>query len=429
MPRTQVMGPPPRLQAGPPAAGRPRADRVARVRSFLQDLESDPAGVRAAIASLRLAELRAFNLNPFYLNLLTILGERHSPERVLRHAAAAVRGRLWRGWEFSRYLSHFDDGSARPRLDAWPTDLVSELLGRGRGLILCSFHLGAYRDLPTDLAIQGLRFTLPLTGEARDQTAAALARSPSRLLPEGHLLANVEERRGSLQVARALAAGGVVFAYPDGNSGQGGPAEEDGRVELELFGLPVRVKSGLARLAARYRTPILPLLALEPEAGVPRVVWAPPIEAPRQPGPGFEVYATAALYSFFEQHVLADVEQWEGGCFLHRWRVPPPVERDHAGSSPEILREVVAVLTRGRTLHLDTRRFAVLRTSRGWLCADTRALETTVDPLAEGRTIAALSATSGLEGAWLASRDEADRGPVLRFLASLWRQGGVTVRE
>jgi hypothetical protein len=171
------------------------------------------------------------------------------------------------------------------------------------------------------------------------------------------------------------------------------------------------------------------LLALERKKGGPQVVWAPPIEAPPSPGPEFEATATAALYSFFERHVLADVEQWESGCFLHRWRVPPAADRDRLGSSEMVVRQVRGLLAQGRALRLDTRRFAVLPTSRGWLCTDTRSLETTLDPLGEGRTIAALSEIGGLASEWLDSVGETDRESVLRFLASLWRQGGVTVRE
>ena len=400
--------------------------RIERVRAFLQTTEGEPAEVEKAIEALTVDDLQAFQVNAFYLNLVSAFGGCFSPAELWKMAADAVRARLWRGWEFTAYLAHFDSDDAAPRLRGWPHELIADLLARGRGLVVCSFHVGDYRYLPTDLILHGHFLTLPLNKEACEQTATALAAAPSKRIAAGHRRANVEERRGLLQIARALRRGGVLFGYADGNSGLGGPVAAQGRVDAELFGLPVRVKGGLARLAATCRAPILPLVAMPGRDGGAELVWDPPIE-PSGGDQGSEVAATRRMYAFLERCVADAPAQWESSCFLHRWRVPAERGDLPTGSVEQALSEVDELLADGRSLRLDTRRFAVLPVSGAWLCTDTKTLNSYCDPLDRGGTLSALVGERGLGADRLESIPAESRGQVLRFVASLWRQGGIAV--
>ena len=106
--------------------------------------------------------------NPTYLNLLSVFGEELTNEEVHSLTIKCIKTKLLSECEYYFYLSQvlelIKSGQRKPqsatdqnllRLKGWDLELIRSLLSRGRGLIICSFRLGAIRYVPTDLALLG----------------------------------------------------------------------------------------------------------------------------------------------------------------------------------------------------------------------------------------------------------------------------------
>jgi len=419
---------PPPAPAAPQAGGDPGNPRVS---AYLRDLDADPAAVHAAIQSLTPAELAAYGARAYHLNLLSLYGESWPCERVERAAGEAMRHKLWRGWEFyagwrrtGRAMEAAGDqadaaGRARVALDGWERALET-LRGAGGQAVLCTLHLGAYRDLPLDLALLGYRLTLPVNTSAYEQTMDALSRTHP-LLRGRWKLANVDRPGGSVALARAARQGDLLFAYVDGNTGTDGPWGEQGRTTVRFLGFEVRVKDGMARLAAALGAPVVPLVAPRRPDGRAEVRVGEPLHpGGRLKGEAQDRFAhdaTQALYAFFEPHVQHAPHQWESVCFLHRWRARPQPPAAPGG----------AELEAGRAYRIDRRRVAVLDTAAGPVLMNVRTLRSFRVPGWAGEVLARLGAPAGVGERWLAQAemDEENRTRAWDFVSQLRAQGVV----
>jgi hypothetical protein len=129
-----------------------------RVAAALRDLRADPGEVRGAIGRLDFAGLRRYGVDACHLNLLSLLGATRAVDQVARTAEECARTRLWRGWHF--YASETAGArEPRPVLAGWDAELLHRARARGRGLLVCGFHFGSYRFIPTDLGRLGFPVT------------------------------------------------------------------------------------------------------------------------------------------------------------------------------------------------------------------------------------------------------------------------------
>jgi hypothetical protein len=405
------------------------------VDAYLRDLDAEPEAVRVAIDSLSESDLECYGLTPYRFNLLSLFGESWPESEVSAVAAAAMRSKLWRGWQFYSGWRRLgarltapgggEDSALRgcTTLAGW--DVVLPLLESEEPRpVLCTLHWGAYRDLPLDLALLGRSSTAPVNSEGYEQTQDALKHSHP-LLAENYRVVNVDRPGGALALARAARRSDFLFAYVDGNTGTDGPWGDQGRVTIDFLGFRIRVKEGMARLAASLGAPLVPIVArrLGPERA--QVVVGPPIRpAGRLKGQAqddFSHSATQALYSFFEPHVRASPQDWESLCFLHRWR-----ERDTGSTSPP-LPDVERELADGASFRLDRRAVAVIRDARGPVLLDVRSLRSFRVPSWGVDALAALS-DGGLGRDWLGRTglDLPARERMVTLLSQL-RQHGVVV--
>ncbi|HEX7297147.1 MAG TPA: hypothetical protein VF251_15445, partial [Pyrinomonadaceae bacterium] len=96
--------------------------------------------------------------NPSYLNLLSVFREELTNEEVHSLTIRCIKAKLLSECEYYLHLSRVFElarsGSSKPesatdqnllRLKGWDLDLIRSLLSRGRGLIICSFRIGAIR--------------------------------------------------------------------------------------------------------------------------------------------------------------------------------------------------------------------------------------------------------------------------------------------
>jgi lauroyl/myristoyl acyltransferase len=417
----------PTLTQVPPAA--PPESMAARVAAYQRDLEADPAAVRAAVEVLSDEELVSQGLRPYQLNYLSLFGEAWPPEQVQAAARAAIRHKIWRGWEFyagmrrvSRALAApgIDAAAAAPgfaRLEGW--DEVLRVIDREPGPVaLCTLHLGAFRDAPFELALLGRRVTMPANTEGYEQTQNALAESHA-VIRERWKPTNVDYVSGTVAMARAAKRGELLFAYVDGNTGSDGPWGTQGRTQVDFVGFRVRVKDGMARLAAGLGATVLPLVTPW-EGDWARVVAGSPIRPGGRLKGGaqdaFAASATQALYAFFDPFVRAAPADWESACFLHRWR--EPATADAAGAGDHVSAD-------GATLRLDRRRVVAIDDSRAPVLLNVQSLRSFRVPEWAADAYAALIG-DGLavpSGGASPGRDAGD--PLVGFLTHLVRHGMV----
>lgn len=306
--------------------------------ALLANLAADPEAVRAHVQALEPAGLERYGLRGVYLNQLMLLGSRMPRERVRTYAESVVRNRLLGEWEFHAYLQHFnrevrgagviEDPSARSTfvwLNGWDLARIRALAAEGNGLILCSFHLGPFRFIPFDLGLLGLRMLLPLDRAAFEDTAAARETLDARM--QGLFgLTPVDIGSSMVALLKALRRGDILFVYLDGNTGLDGFTGDQGRTEITFEGLPIRVKSGIPRLAAATGATLLPLIAVRQPDGTGRVFLDEPIRpGGRLKGEAREVFVretTQALYDVLATRYRTHPDQWDSVAYLHRWRVP-----------------------------------------------------------------------------------------------------------
>lgn len=417
-----------------PVATQPDGDPVnPRVSAYLRDLDAEPAAVHAAIEALTPAELASYGARAYHLNFLSLYGTEWALEEVERASHRALRHKLWRGWEFyagwrrmDRALEHEADPSAAARgmtaLDGWPAALEA-IRGAGKSVVLCSLHLGAYRDLPLDLVRLGHRVTVPLNTSAHEQSSDAVSRTHPALIGRWNLV-NVDRPGGSVALARAARRGDLLFAYVDGNTGTDGPWGDQGRTTVRFLGFPLRVKDGMARLAAALGAPLLPVAAPRRGGGSAEVRVGEPIDpGGRLKGDAqdrFAHHATQALYDFYEPHVRAAPHEWESMCFMHRWRerpVPAAATPARESSAPAA----------GRAWRIDRRRAAVMDTAAGPVLVNVQSLRSFRVPEWAVGALARLEAEPGLDEPWLerAELTPEGRARTLELVAQLEAQGVV----
>ena len=218
--------------------------------------------------------------NPTYMNLLSVFSEELTNEEVHSLAIKCIKTKLWNEIEQSFYFSQLlelaKSGRSGPqsatdqsllRIKGWDLELIRSLLSRGRGLIICSFRLGAIRDLPTDLALlgfpisqivnqpvyEGLQLALNLLGPCPWETPPVPKSKPKA--ENIRLLKNlcVEDPRCTVEFVNALKRNEMVMFCIEGNSGSDGPWGETSKSTIDFLGLRIAVKNGAARLAVALR--------------------------------------------------------------------------------------------------------------------------------------------------------------------------------
>lgn len=417
---------------------------------YMRDLSADEQAVRACLESAGEAELKKYGVDYYFINFLSIFKDRLPLEDVWALAVRATVAKLWGGWEYYSYLTRLpekagDDVESHEtpvRLEGWDTGLIRGLLNEGKGLIICSHHLGAYRYLQTDLVFLGLKVSMPVDGESYEQTVGAinLARKALRASPsadpalmemlESLTPVNVEERSGAAEILRTLERGEVILIFADGNTGVDGPTGKKSRSEVDFFNFRISVKSGAARMSATTGAPLLPVLALASGEGTRRVVSSDPISPPpksssRAERDAFVHSAMQSIYSFLEQYARPAPEHWQSSCFLHRWRA---AARQDVPSSPDILAErsaLARLLESGARLKLDGHRVATIDTDNGRVLVDVSELKFYGNLKWAEDLLRVLAEPGGLRHGWLNSRgaDLSLKDKYLDLLAHFKRTG------
>lgn len=401
--------------AAPPAVAPPPVDvgRVARVRALLLDEAAAPHEVRTALASLDLADLQECGFPLFEAAFLSAFGDSWPRAQVRTVASDATRRAMWGGWEWRSYMAgirrHADadmrverrDAAGAPhppRLTGWNVERLRGLLGRGRGLLVCSFHYGAYRFLISDLALLGFDAVVALDAQGADEFRRVCGGIPAF---DRVRCVNVEAAGAVRELRRTLDANGVVLMYVDGNTGTGGRAPGAEGTAIEFLNSTVRVKAGAGRLAAVAGTPIVPVTAPRVSVGVGSVEISHELVPSGRAEEGFADRVVVDLYAALERAIRTEPRDWEGARLFNRWRAPEPVGDDPM-SSATARTLVTKHLGEGDAFHARQRWITAGRQRGQWIWTDIRRMRSFALPARADALVEALTAGPGVTAGWIA---------------------------
>ncbi|WP_123784155.1 hypothetical protein [Corallococcus macrosporus] len=347
--------------AAPENAAIPTASRVDRVKHLLARSDVSRSEVFDLVHSLSDDELLPFGLRAYRLNLVSLFGRDWPRERIAQAARAAAISKILGGWEYHQhYLPRLTSAPDAPQVNGAHLEQVRALLERGRGVVGVSFHFGHMRYLPSEFAHAGIATHLPLASDSYNDYWTARASNPGAALWKHFEFVDVEARAGAISLAKALARGELVFSTIDGNTGNDGTRGDARRSKVALLGSECRVKNGLFVMAARFGSPVIPMVAHNLDGQ--RACRLGPVLDPGGPLRGadaerFVEEAVQSAYTFLGEALNAYADEWCGGDLFHQWRLPAPSVTHPANEIEQRLREHLG--TGGRVV-MDTRRIVEL---------------------------------------------------------------------
>lgn len=384
------------------ATGRTSPDDI---RSMLSG-PGDAARVRAALSAMSPDQLMAFGLGAYRINLLSLFGGSWSPERIEEAACDAARSKMWGGWHYHHdYLPSLTAQPDGRQVTGIPMDAIADVLSHGRGVLFATFHVGHMRFLASDIAQAGISITMPLADDAFRDYSFAQASNPDAAVWRFMRYVNVEEKGGSLAIARVMARGGGVLSAIDGNTGIDGPHGDDRRAFVRIHQRQAKVKDGLFRMAARFGTPILPLVAVTIDGRMHCIsseVIDPKRSLSNDDADRFVEHALQSAYGMFADAVAAHPGDWCGGDLFHQWRLPEEVEALDADEARDMLAEALAD---GGRVVLDRSRVVAIADADGALWTDARTMRCYRFP-EDLAPLAACLEADGVDARWLEALPE-----------------------
>ncbi|WP_426752834.1 hypothetical protein [Myxococcus sp. Y35] len=335
--------------------------KVEQVQRLLALRDASKSEVFDLVHSLSDDELLSFGLRAYRLNLLSLFGHDWPPERIARTARAAAISKILGGWEYHQhYLPRLTSEPDAPQLAGALVEQARALVELGRGAVVVSFHLGHMRYIPSDLAHAGITTHLPLASDSYHDYETARACNPDAALWRTFSFIDVEARAGSISLAKALARGELVMSTIDGNTGIDGARGDARRSTIALLGSKCRVKNGVIAMAARFGSPVIPVVSHNRD-GL-RICTTGPVHDPGGPLRGedaerFVEEAVQGAYTFLGEALLTHADEWCGGDLFHQWRLPTPsTTRPVEEVEPSLSEHLRA----GGRVAMDTRRIVEL---------------------------------------------------------------------
>jgi len=175
--------------------------------------------------------------------------------RLLRESAEALGLNLFDTLAAERLLEN-GDSAVGESVAADGRSLVGEVLAElaapGRGVFILTGHLGCWELLggwlARELRARGLGGLGVVTGTVRNPAVDRLLQDRRRSLG----MTVLPREAGARPLLRHLRSGGIVAVLQDQNT-------QVQNLDIPFFGEPAPTPAGLARLALRYRIPVLPM--------------------------------------------------------------------------------------------------------------------------------------------------------------------------
>lgn len=192
--------------------------------------------------------------------------------------------------------------------------------------LLALFHVGPHRDLLPDLAAAGIPFSAPIAGNVYHEFYSRKHLTPEKFADCFELLA-VDDPRIGRRLLKSIRNGRYPAIYVDGNMGPDGHHCSEGAETVNFGKVSIRVKAGIARLAAQFDLPILPLFCHTNPLG--QSVSCGQLLGPPDKSKKACQHLMQQLYEQLFQKIKAAPEQWEYAACMQRWLID--------SKSPEVL--------------------------------------------------------------------------------------------
>jgi hypothetical protein len=285
------------------------------------------------------------------------------------------------------------------------------------------------RYIASDLAHAGIPVCLPLARDSFGNYHTAQAANPDAAVWKGLRVVNVEDPGGAIALAKTLAGGGCIASTIDGNTGLDGPRGDQRRTIVRILGSTARVKTGLLAMAARFGSPILPMIART--AGGRRVCRTAPVIDPGralrgEEGESFAETAAQNAYSFFGAALQEQADQWSGGDHFHQWRMPVSLpQRD----IEDVERLLGRNLGAGGRMAINRRRIVPLKGDGNMIWSDAVSGRCYKLPADMAELTEQLSAQGGVGLDWLDRRSGPERSRMWTFMCQLAARDAILAIE
>lgn len=270
-------------------------------------------------------------LDYYHMNYQALFGASHSEAELQKISLSALENKSTHQETFTNRLNDYVVGfqekgfSVSPFLKAWDMEQLNDLIQKHDGLLVALFHFGHHRHALLDLITMDVETVAPIAGQAYTDFHKMVSTSSPEFHSKIELL-EVEKNDVGKKLLRALKKGKVGGIYVDGNMGPSSQNDQDSTTMVDFFNHQIKVKVGIARLAALLKLPILPVFCLS-EAEAPRVEFGQPI-LPQQfidiPSRENQYQSILQrLYIELEERVKTSPASWEYSLCFHRWVVSP----------------------------------------------------------------------------------------------------------
>ncbi|MBI4859262.1 MAG: lysophospholipid acyltransferase family protein [Candidatus Riflebacteria bacterium] len=175
---------------------------------------------------------------------------------------------------------------------------LDRALSQGRGVVLLAAHLGNWEITAAWIGSRGHKLSVLYF----EQLSPALDRYLNRVR-QSFGVGMLHQRRGLKSAVRALGRNELVGFVTD----QDGTASG---VFTDFFGLLVSAPRGAARVAMRYRCPLVHVWNLRLPDGRYRLTFEEPIDPPDRSGEEEERSLTGRILRGFEETIRSDPSQW-----------------------------------------------------------------------------------------------------------------------
>jgi len=220
------------------------------------------------------------------------------------------------------YMRRLSPAEVARRVRFEGLDHLWEALAKGRGCLLLTAHTGAFELMPSAFSLAfGRRVNAVVRRMDWEPAHRTLVRLRERFGNRSIL-----KGRAMRPILRLLESGEVVAVLPDQNV-----AAREG-VFVDFFGRPACTNRGMAQMALRFDTPVVPAFIRYEGAGRHVIEVQPGVRLTRSGDFPRDVLANTAL---FTQVVEGWVRRYPGEWFwMHRrWKTRPPEEASGDGGT------------------------------------------------------------------------------------------------
>jgi len=236
-------------------------------------------------------------------NMRHVLGPQVS-ERVIRRVAHQVFRNAARNYYDLLRVGRLSDADLDRIVDFDHESLamVQQLAAEGKGVLMVSAHWGAFDMVTQVLERRGLSIMFLV---ARFRPPAIAEFLTALRGQRGSEFVMIDDGLATLKkVMQALRGGRLVGMMPDRNMDRSG-------VVIPFFGDDTVVATGLAKMALRGHTVVVPGFCYRVKKNRYSVFFTPPIYAPREGDePSKVATLTRAVFSVIEQQIARDPTQW-----------------------------------------------------------------------------------------------------------------------